>query len=294
MRTGEQMTIGFLGLGVMGEPMAQNLLAAGTPLAVWNRSAEKARALASRGAFVAADPAAVFAAAEIVIVMLANDYAIDDVLGRHEASFAELVSGRTLVNMGTVPPAYSAALAEDITRHGGDYVEAPVSGSRRPAEEGTLVAMLAGEANTVTLLEPILKPMCARQVYCGAKAPQAMMTKLAVNIHLITLVTGLVEAFHFAQVQGVDPHALAEVFAAGPMSSALTRVKAEKLLAGDLTPQAHARDVHFNSRLIAQAGRDADTPLPLLDACEQLFAQTVRMGYGEEDFIAVMHALRAR
>lgn len=294
MRADDSVTIGFIGLGVMGEPMAVNMLAAGARLTVWNRDPDKSRQLAERGAVIADDAASVFAASRIVILMLANERALDDVLDRDGPSFPHMVSGRTLVNMGTVSPTYSARLAEDVTRHGGTYVEAPVSGSRIPADDGTLVAMLAGEPNVVALLEPILAPMCARQVYCGPSPAQALMTKLAVNIHLITLVTGLVEAFHFAQAQGVDTATLSDVLAAGPMSSALTRLKSGKLLTGDLTPQTYARDAYYNSRLIAQAARDGDTPLPLLDACEQLFAQTVRLGHGRDDIIAVLHALRSR
>lgn len=286
------MTIGFVGLGVMGQPMARNLLDAGAPLTVWNRSPKRAADLVLHGAVVAIDVAQVFAASRIVIVMLADDRAVDAVLGREDPSFPHLVAGRTLVNMGTVPPAYSARLAADVTRHGGHYVEAPVSGSRGPAEDGSLVAMLAGDPTIIALLEPILAPMCSRQVPCG-QVPRALLTKLAVNLHLITLVTGLVEALHFAERQGLDLEVVADVLAAGPMSSPVARAKTDKVLQGDLTPQAQARDVLYNCQVIVQAARDAGLSAPLLDVCESLYKQTDQLGHGLDDMVAVRQALRA-
>src|SRR5262245_31488040 len=125
----------------MGQPMALNLAVAGTSLVVWNRTSARCAPLRAAGAHVAASPAEVFAAADTVLVMLADDVAIDDVLGRGTATFGELVAGHTVVHMGTTSPEYSRRLAEDIVAAGGRYVEAPVSGSRIPAVKGELVGM---------------------------------------------------------------------------------------------------------------------------------------------------------
>src|SRR5690349_7335978 len=133
--------VGFLGLGIMGEPMARNLAAAGVPLVVWSRTPKEIA-----GVRVAARPAEVFARARIVLVMLADGDAIDAVLGRGGAGFAGLVRGHTIVAMGTTAPGYSAALRAEVVAAGGRYVEAPVSGSRIPAVAGELVAMVAGDA----------------------------------------------------------------------------------------------------------------------------------------------------
>src|SRR5262245_29520574 len=136
---GQAMRIGFIGLGIMGTPMALNLLRSGQPLIVWNRSADKAEPLRAAGAEVAASAGEVFTQADAIILMLATQAAIDDVLGRGSALFAERVRGRTLIHMGTTAPEYSRALESDIRAAGGFYVEAPVSGSRLPAEAGELV-----------------------------------------------------------------------------------------------------------------------------------------------------------
>ena len=129
------MEVGFLGLGVMGQPMALNLVRAGTPLVVWNRSAERTEPLRAAGATVADDPSEVVQRARVVIVMLAGEPAVDAVLRRSAGRPAIDVRGRVVVAMGTTSPQYSEGLARDIRAAGGEYVEAPVSGSRVPAEK---------------------------------------------------------------------------------------------------------------------------------------------------------------
>lgn len=135
--------IGFIGLGTMGEAMALTLVKAGTRLLFWTRTRAKAEILAAAGADVAQEAADVFAHSATVFLMLVDSGAIDTVLDRGGAAFAARVTGRTVVHMGTTSPAYSRELEADISSVGGYYVEAPVSGSRKPAEAGQLVAMLA-------------------------------------------------------------------------------------------------------------------------------------------------------
>ena len=287
------MYVGFLGLGVMGQPMALNLARAGTPLVVWNRTPGRCEPLRAAGAQVAASPAEVFDRAGTVILMLADETAIDTVLGRGTPDFAARVAGHTVVHMGTTSAEYSGSLQGDIRAAGGRYVEAPVSGSRVPAEQGQLVGMLAGDDDAVAAVGPLLAPMCHETFGCG-QVPGALLMKFSVNLFLITLVTGLSEAFHFAERHGLDQRLLQDVLDAGPLASAVSRVKAPKLLARDFTVQAAAADVLKNNRLIAEAARKADLASPLLDICHTLFGETVEQGHGGEDMVAVLHALEAR
>lgn len=289
---GEELT-GFIGLGVMGQPMALNLARAGTPLVVWNRTAGRCDPLRDAGALVAEGPADVFRQARNVIVMLADDAAIDAVLGRGTPRFAAQLAGRTLVHMGTTSAGYSRALEKDVRAAGGRYVEAPVSGSRGPAEQGQLIAMLAGEEAAVAAVRPLLEPLCRQTVGCGA-VPGALLMKLAVNIFLITQVTGLAEAFHFAEQHGLDTSRLAGVLDAGPMASTVSRAKTVKLLARDFDVQAAILDVLKNNRLIAEQARATGTATPLLDVCHALYGETAALGHGHADMAAVMHALEAR
>lgn len=287
------MEIGFIGLGVMGHPMALNLAKAGTALRVWNRSPEKYEALTAAGATVAANPQEVFADTRLVILMLANEGAIDAVLGRGTADFASRVAGHTVVHMGTTSPTYSRGLDADIRAAGGRYVEAPVSGSRKPAEAGQLVAMLAGDEADTTEVRALIAPVCRESFACGA-VPSALLMKLSVNLFLITMVAGLAEAAHFARQQGVDMAQFQAVLDASPMASSVSRMKLPKLVDRDFSVQAAISDVLMNNRLIADAARKANVSSPLLDVCLSLFTETEGLGLGRSDMAAVVRAIEQR
>lgn len=287
------MLLGFIGLGLMGQPMALNLARAGQRLIVWNRSADKVEPLRAAGAIVAASAGEVFDRARIVLLMLADETAVDEVLGRGTARFGPTVAGHTIVHMGTTSPEYSRALDAAIRAAGGHYLEAPVSGSRQPAQAGALVAMLAGEDAAIAEIAPLLRPMCREVVPCGS-VPGALLMKLSVNLFLITMVTGLAEAVHFADRHALDLQQLLSVLNAGPMASSVSRVKAGKLISRDFAAQAAIGDVLKNNRLIAEAARKAQLATPLLDACHALYAETMTLGYGEADMASVVHAIEAR
>jgi 3-hydroxyisobutyrate dehydrogenase len=285
--------VGFIGLGSMGEPMALNLVNAGTQLMVWNRTASKSDVLAKAGAVVADEPAEVFARSELVILMLADHIATDTVLGRGKAAFRNHVKGHTVINMATVAPHYSKALDGEISAAGGRYVEAPVSGSRKPAEAGRLVAMLAGEPEEVARIRPLIAPMCQEAIDCG-RPPDALVMKLAVNLFLIAMVTGLVEAVHFAQQNGIHLSKFGAVLNAGPMASDVSRLKGAKLFSRDFTVEGAISNVLENNRLIAEAARKASIASPLLDVCQALYGEAKALGLGDADMVAVIRAIEER
>jgi len=282
--------LGFIGLGHMGEPMALNLLKAGTPLVVWNRSSTKYPLIVNAGGEVADSVRGVFERARIVILMLADGSAIDEVLGRGTDQFTRTVSSHVLVHMGTTAPSYSQALASDIRGAGGEYVEAPVSGSRKPAETGELIGMIAGASPVIEEVRPHLAPMLLKGVECG-EVPTALRMKLAVNLFLITQVVGLAESFNFAKHYGLDLEAFCDVLDSGPMASAVSRIKLAKLVTDDFAVQAAVRDVHYNSRLISAAVSEANLISPLIAASTQLLRAAEDRGHGEEDMAAVVKAL---
>jgi 3-hydroxyisobutyrate dehydrogenase len=290
------MSTGFIGLGTMGAPMARKLARrldkSGMPLVVWNRRLDAIAALQASDANVvaAASPADLFAQADVVFLMLANSAAIDQVLARHTPAFAAMLGGRTVVCIGTTAPGYSSGLEADIVAAGGRYVEAPVSGSRAPAEQGTLVGMLAGDAAAVAVVEPLLEAMCERSFHCGP-VPGALQMKLAVNLFLITMVTGLAEATHLARHLGLDLSVFRAIVDAGPMASKVSSIKLAKLVERDYGVQASAADVLMNATLIADAARAAGVASPLLDCAQDLFTRTVELGHGKADMAAVILAL---
>ena len=285
--------IGFLGLGKMGEPMAANLQRAGVQLAVWNRSTPAAERLAELGAVVHATPTSAFVCCDVVLLMLADATVTDAVLGRGGPEFAACVRDKVIVHMGTTAPAHSEGLGRDVVAAGGRYVEAPVSGSRVPAQRGELVAMLGGRPDDVDLIEPLLAPMCRSTLRCG-DVPAATTTKLAVNVYLITLMAGLAESFHFAERNGVDLEVFRTAINSGQMSSPIGAVKLDKLVRGDYAPQAAISDVYQNCRLITAAARAAATETPLMDVCDALFRETQDAGLGGADMAAVVRAVQLR
>lgn len=285
--------VGFIGLGVMGQPMALHLARAGLAMVVWNRTADRSEPLRAAGARVATSSADVLEQAEVVMLMMTDGAAIDAVLGRGRTEFAANVAEHTIVHMGTTSPEYSQGLEADIVAAGGSYVEAPVSGSRKPAETGQLVAMLAGDPAVLDKVHSLFRPMCHETIVCGP-VPTALLMKFSVNLFLITMVTGLAEAVHFADRQGLDLQQFVAVLDAGPMASSVSRVKAQKLVDHDVAVQASASDVLRNNRLVAEEARRSDLASPLLDVCHALYREAVELGHGESDMVAVVHAIEAR
>lgn len=287
------MDLGFIGLGVMGQPMALNLARAGTSLIVWNRTPEKCEALHAAGAKVAATPEELFKQASAVVVMLFDGDAIDSILGRATPNFTEMVAGHTIINTSSTSPEYSRGLEADIRAAGGRYIEAPVSGSKIPAETGKLVAMLAGDQAVVEELRPLLQPMWRKAVYCGPVG-NGLLMKLSVNLFLTVLIASLAEAVHFAEQQGLDLKNLQEVLDEGPMASSLSRLKIGKMVTRDFTVQAGILDAWNSTKLIAVAASDASISVGLLALSEQLYRQAVVLCEGVADISAVLRAVEAR
>lgn len=279
-------SLGFIGLGLMGSAIASRLQSR-HPLVVWNRTRAATASLAQAGAEVADSAAEVFDRCSTVFVMITDESAVDEVLAPVD------LRQKTLVQMSTVPPAYSAALAARVTAAGGRYVEAPVSGSRQPALNGALIGMLAGRPDAIDDVAPLLDPVCALIALCG-KPPQAMLMKLAVNTFLITLVTGLAESFHFAETHELDVRLLDQILGAGPMASFVSRAKAAAIVAGDFAPQAAIPDVAKNARLVVEAARENGNTATLMEACLSLYAEAEGLGHGADDMAAVITAFRAR
>lgn len=286
------MHVGFIGIGTMGAPMATRLLDAGIPLRVWNRTPGRCAPLVARGAVEAPGIDALFAESTIVLLMLLNQQAVDAVLARGQEAFATRVRGRTLVMLGTTSAEYSQALEADVRRHGGRYVEAPVSGSRGPAEEGSLVGMLAGEPSAVADIAPLLQPLCRQVVHCG-RVPSALRMKLAVNHYLVVLVAALAEAAHAAARSGVDLQLFREVLDAGPMASPVSRAKLQKLVSGDFGAQAAIRDVAVIAELVRQQASVAGIEIPLIDTACRMYQAADQRGLSDLDMAALLEGLPA-
>jgi 3-hydroxyisobutyrate dehydrogenase len=281
------MNLGFIGLGGMGRPMARNLLRAGLPLRVWNRTPDRAAELASLGAQVAGSVDALCADAQWIFLMLRDQRAVDEVLARHTPDFVRRVAGRTWVQLGTTSPGYSLGLAEDIAAAGGHYVEAPVSGSTQPAAQGRLVGMLAGDPELLDVAARLIAPLCRDVVRCGT-IPNALRLKLAVNHYLIASVVALAETVRAGRAAGVDLDLLQEVIDAGPMASEVSRSKLEQLVSGDYSPRAAIRDVCTIAQLVREQAETSGVDAPLIRHCAELYRLAMARGGADLDMAAVI------
>lgn len=279
--------IGLIGLGDMGAPMARRLIEVGTPLVVWTRNAETRGGFRDTPADVAESVRDVFAQCETIIFMLATADALDAVLGRGHADFAALCKGHTLIQMGTTLPDYSRQLEADILAAGGRYAEVPVSGSSIPAATGQLIAMRAGQADTLAMITETIAPLIAAKVDCGP-VPAALQMKLAVNTCLAGAMFGLIEGTNLARQCGLDMQLFRQVMEGGQMGSPVVRMKLPKLVDEDFTTQASVFQTVENMTMMLEAAQEVGAAMPIVETARKLQGKTLDLGHAESDMIAAI------
>ena len=282
--------VGLIGLGSMGSAMARNLIAAGFELVLHNRSPAKAEPFRSV-AKVAASTREVLERCEAVLLAVQGEAEIDDLLDRSGGRVQAPVRHTVVINTCTVSPEYSATLATAVEECGGRYVEAPLSGSRKPAEAGTLIVLAAArDDRLIDRVQPLFNAIGKGTLRCGAP-PEAMRMKLANNLLLITLLVGLAQAFTFARALGLDPQRFAELVSIGPMANDVFRVKIAKLLDGEFAAEASIVNVYKDTQLIRAEVDRYRIHAPYAIANASLLAEAIEDGWGEDDIIGVARLL---
>ncbi len=279
--------IGFIGLGVMGLPMAVNITRAGIRLMVYNRTGGKADPALEAGAAEADAPAALFEWADAVVMMLSGPAGVDDVLEPIIKNNPGVLEGKVVINMGTNPPAFSKRLDARLDKVGAVFVDAPVSGTKVQAEEGVLLVMASGPDEVIDQLSPIFKAVGAKVVKCGA-APRASMMKLAVNIVLCASIAGLVEGAHFAQKSGLDTETFFRLVLGGPMGNDIFAIKAKKIMERDFTPQASIGTVREMLKHITDTAHEINAFIPNTLSNVNLIAAAMNQGLADEDACAII------
>jgi len=283
--------IGFIGLGTMGLPMARNLAQSGVALSVWNRTPISTTAFpANYDVDVALTARAVLRGSLTSILMLLNQDAIDAVLERHTDSFPENVRGKTIIGMGSVDPSYSIALARDVAAVGGAYIEAPVSGSRLPAELGQLVCLLGGDPDVADAVAPLLRPMCKNMIFCG-QTGDALRMKLAINLYLCSSLVALAEATNFARKAGLPLDEFMQAITAGPLCCDFVSIKLPKMIEKDFTLQAAVADAHASTCLIRTEAARLSAATPQLDVSSELYRRAVEIFGPRTDMSSVLMVL---
>jgi 3-hydroxyisobutyrate dehydrogenase-like beta-hydroxyacid dehydrogenase len=296
--------IGFIGAGIMGRPMALNLMRAGHGVTVYNRTPERLAPLAEAGVRIAPSPRAAAVGQDAVILMLTGPEAIEAVLYGPGGVFAPgpgsapgatdaLPVGLALINMSTVSPAYTDQLAARLRESAIPFIDAPVSGSKKPAEDGSLVILAGGDGEQIDAWEPVLLAMGKRVVRCGA-AGQGTRMKMAVNVLLGVMMEGFCEALHFGERSGLDLEAMLTAMLSGPLACGLFEMKTGMIRSGEYPaqfPLKHmAKDLGFAIATAAATG----APVPLAEALFRQYEQGMEQGLGDRDFAAIKQVLESR
>lgn len=285
--------IAFLGLGAMGRPMAANLLKAGHPLAVWNRTAARAEPLAELGATAAASPRAAVAEADVAITMLTDAPAVERVAFGEDGLVAGLRSGATYIDMSTVTPSLSARLAEAAGQRGAAFLDAPVLGTIGPAADGTLTILVGGEATTLDAARPILDVMGSTIIHAG-EIGRGTWLKLLANALMGVSMQGFFEMMALGQRAGFDRATLAQALGSLPVASPVMQRKTPSILSGDFSPQftldLFAKDLR--QLLEAAGGLGVDSPMTALT--QGLFSQARAETRGGLDYSVAALAAEER
>jgi 2-hydroxy-3-oxopropionate reductase len=282
--------VGFIGLGVMGRPMAENLLTAGARLVVHNRSRPAQDALVARGAAGAQSPEEVAGRADIIITMLADDDAVRSVVGGGLLAAAR--PGSLIVDMSTVSPALSRELAARATERDVRMLDAPVSGGDVGAREGTLSIMVGGGAADLERARPVLEVLGASIVHAGP-AGAGQVVKACNQVLVAITIAGVSEALVLGSRLGVAPETILDVLSRGLAANRVMDLRRANFLNHAFTPGFKV-DLHHKDLDIALAGGgQANVPLPLTAITQQLFRQLRAAGRGGEDHTALLAAVEA-
>jgi 3-hydroxyisobutyrate dehydrogenase len=282
--------VAVLGTGIMGGPMARNLLRAGHDVTVWNRTAERAEPLGSEGATVAATPVDAVRDAEIVLTMLADARAVDAAVVESGGVDA-IPRGALWIQSSTIGVAATGRLADSTGERGITFVDAPVLGSKKPAEDGQLFVLASGPGDAHARCEPVFEAISRGHVWLG-EAGLGTRLKLVVNGWILCTIENLAETFVLAQTLGVDPRRFLEAISGGAMDMPYAHVKGEGILNRDFAasfPLVHARK---DAALILEAA--ADLELPVVRATLEQFNRAFELGHGDEDMSAVYYASAPR
>lgn len=278
--------IGFMGMGIMGQAMAQNLLRHGFPLWVYNRTAARCAILAELGARVASTPRELAEKAEVLIAMVSGPEAVYALLTGERGCARALDASKTFVNMGTVSPAFAREFHHVLAPLGAAYIDAPVSGSKKPAEEGALVILAGGDKARIEALGPVFLAMGKVVVYCGGVG-QGSMLKMAVNLLLGTMAQGLAEAASLARCGGLSLDAFFQVLAAGPLACGLFGIKEPMLRKGLYPAQFPLKHMLKDLKSVVDTAYDTGAYAPLAHAALHTFRAAAARGLGDADFAAV-------
>jgi 3-hydroxyisobutyrate dehydrogenase-like beta-hydroxyacid dehydrogenase len=279
-------TIGFIGLGLMGKPMARNLLKAGFPLVMWNRTAAKAEDLVREGAKLAANPREAAAQADVLVTIVSDPPALEDVLWGADGALDGLRRGSMLVDSSTVTPDLERRVAAACAERGVDFLDAPVTGGTWGAEKGELVFMIGGEAEVLERAKPVLCALGKKLFLLGPNGA-GQTVKLAMNLLLAVEVDALAESLALVTAAGIPGERFVEVMQSGMGRAPVLDVKAPLILKDEFPASFPLRLMHKDVRLALELARQRGVTLPVAAAAYATYSAVKDASKDDPDFAAV-------
>jgi 2-hydroxy-3-oxopropionate reductase len=278
-------TVGLIGLGLMGKPMARNLLKAGFPLVVWNRTRSRAEDLAKEGAKIAASPKEAAAQADVLITIVSDPPAVEEVLWKGGALEA-LRRGSVLIDSSTISPELARRTAQACAGRGVDYLDAPVTGGTWGAEKGELVFMIGGRQEVLERVKPVLEAVGKRFFLLGPNGA-GQTVKLAMNLMMAVQVEALAESLTLVTSAGVPGERLIEVMQASMARAAVLDVKAPQILKQEFPASFPLRLMHKDMRLALDLARQNHVTLPAGAAAYATYSSVKEASQDDPDYAAV-------
>jgi 3-hydroxyisobutyrate dehydrogenase-like beta-hydroxyacid dehydrogenase len=283
--------LGFLGLGLMGYPMARNLLRAGHEVALWSNTAEKAKKLAAeaKGKFCAT-PREAAANADVLFLCVGTTEMSKEVILGKDGLLEGLRPGSVVVDASTISPSESRKIGEALKAKGVEFLDAPCTGSTPGAEGGTLTFMIGGDRAVFEKVKPYIEPMGKRLYFCGG-AGMGLQAKLTQNLILSNIMMAFNEGMVLATKGGVDPRLMLEILDNSAAKSGLISYKAPFVFKRDFQPSFSTKWMHKDIGLMLDSGKELGVPLLLTGLTQQLFQNAISAGHGEEDFCSTINVL---
>jgi len=287
---GDKGTVAVLGTGIMGAAMARRLCGAGFDVRVWNRTRERAEPLAEAGASVAASPAEAADQADYILTVLADGGAVEAVMFGPDGAAGTAGDDVVWLQMSTVGVRAAEVLGRAAALRDLVYVDAPVLGTKEPAERGQLLVLASGPDDARDRCAPVFEAVAGRVLWLGPAGAGSRL-KLVVNAWLLGLLGALAESVALAQCIGADPAQFLDAIRGGPLGAPYADLKGRMMMEADFPPSFALHLAHKDVRLVLEAAGDCDMPLPLAGTMAQQFGRATQLGHGDEDLAAVYYAV---
>ncbi|HWT80201.1 MAG TPA: NAD(P)-dependent oxidoreductase [Candidatus Methylomirabilis sp.] len=282
--------IGFIGIGLMGQHMARRVLQGGYPLTIWNRTQDKAKPLLADGAGWADSPKAVAQVADAVITMVTDSAAAEQVACGPHGVLEGARAGLVLIDMSSITPEMSRAIATRAAAKGVSMLDAPVTGAPRVASEGKLGIMVGGPRDTFEACLPILQTMGVKIVYAGANGMGSTL-KLVNNLILGVAIHASAEALVLATKAGLDPQAVIEITSVGGARTGAMETRGPRMVKRDFSPHFSANNMYKDLSNVLKLAEECGVSLPVAGAAREILRAVRTQGKGDLDSCAVMTIL---